>query len=108
MGPRRQTGGSAEAAGAIAARARQAQPGGSVRGCNLREGQKGGFAIGPSLPTLITGTYDSPVQDNSVVVGHRGAITTVEEFYLRKSGLSIPDRDFGHPLAKGKIEICLA
>ena len=48
MDPRRQGGGSAEAVGAITARARQAQPGGSVRGCNLRERQKGGFAIGPT------------------------------------------------------------
>jgi transposase len=66
------------AAGAIAARARQAQPGGSVRGCNFRERQKGGFAIGPtrrgkgtkivaiaadnSLPLAVTVESASPAE----------------------------------------------
>lgn len=43
-----QTGRGAPAAGAAAVRTRQAQPGGSVRGCHLRERQKGGFAVGPT------------------------------------------------------------
>lgn len=78
MDPRWQAGGSAEAAGAIAARAGQAQPGGSVRGCNLRERQKRGFAIGPtrrgkgtkivaiaadnSLPLAVTVESASPAE----------------------------------------------
>jgi len=45
--PFRQAGAGAEAVGASAVQARQAQPGRSVRGCHLRERQKWGFAVGP-------------------------------------------------------------
>ncbi|WP_396127414.1 transposase [Acidicapsa acidisoli] len=48
MDTQRQTGTSVEAAGGTSARARQAQPGRGLRGCHLRECQKGGFAVGPT------------------------------------------------------------
>ena len=48
MGARWQVRRGAAAAGPASARARQAQSGRGVRGCNLRERQKGGFAVGPT------------------------------------------------------------
>ena len=44
----RQTRRGAASAGEAALRTRQAQPGGSVRRCHLREREKGGFAVGPT------------------------------------------------------------
>src|SRR6202166_308567 len=48
VGARWQVRRGAATAGPAPARARQAQPGRGVRGCNLRECQKGGFAVGPT------------------------------------------------------------
>jgi transposase len=43
-----QAGRGAEVAGPVFACARQVESGGGVRGCNLREREKGGFAVGPT------------------------------------------------------------
>jgi len=48
VGTQQEAGRSVETAGAASAPAREAQPGRSVRGCNLRERQKGGLAVGPT------------------------------------------------------------
>jgi transposase len=48
VGAHREAGRSAEATGAASAPAGKAESGRSVRGCNLRERQKGGLAVGPT------------------------------------------------------------
>jgi transposase len=48
VGKKRQVGRSAGSAGAAFAPTRKAQTGRGVCGCNLRERQKGGFAVGPT------------------------------------------------------------
>ena len=48
LGAQRQTGRSATGAGAVPARKRTTESGRSVRGCNLRERNKGGLAVGPT------------------------------------------------------------
>jgi transposase len=48
VGTQRQAGRGFEAFGSASAQARKAKSGGSVRRCNFRERQKGGFAVGPT------------------------------------------------------------
>src|SRR5487761_1206002 len=48
VGAQREAGRGAEATGAASAPAGKAESGRSVRGCNFRERQKGGFAVGPT------------------------------------------------------------
>jgi transposase len=48
VGAQWEAGRSAEATGAASAPTRKAESGRSVRGCNLRERQKGGLAVGPT------------------------------------------------------------
>ena len=48
VGAQREAGRGAEAVGAASAPAGKAESGRSVRGCNFRERQKGGFAVGPT------------------------------------------------------------
>jgi hypothetical protein len=48
VGAQRKAGRNAEAGGSTPARARKAESGRGVRGCNFRERQKGGLAVGPT------------------------------------------------------------
>lgn len=80
-------GGCAEASGAIAARARQAQPGRSVRGCNFREPQKGGFAIGPTRRGKGTKIVDIAA-DNSLPLAVTVESASAAECHLVEDALA--------------------
>jgi transposase len=89
VGSKRQTGRGSEETGRASIRARQVESGRGVRGCNLRERQKGGFAVGPtrrgkgtkiiaiaadnSLPLAVSVESASPAECHLVEEGLAGS-----------------------------------